>query len=260
MTRFRELVLRIAMVRGRAIKLGGAAALHLLDEERAQVRTMHPDEMVFLDAERPDRIESEYQWAADQEHPDVVIEVDNTTDMRRNKLLVYADWGFPELWVEVPEAYSPSRPRGRRPGLTIYVLEEGEYRERAESQAFPSLSAADAHRALNERSLSAETVAVAERVGRALGLQERTGPEDDPLLRRQRAEARAEGRAEANAANVRELLRHRGVPVSAAFPGDLTASDWTLLRNAPPAAATAAALVAGNVAGVFRRLRESGDS
>lgn len=260
LARFRELVLRIAMVRGRAIRLGGAAALHLLDEERAQVRAMHPDEMVFLDPERPDRIESEYGWAADQEHPDVVLEVDNTTDIRRNKLLIYADWGFPELWVEVPEAYSPSRPRRRRPGLTIYVLEDGEYRETGKSRAFPGLLAAEAHRALNEPALSAETVAVADRVGRTLGLREGTGPDDDPLLRRQRADARADERAAGNAAAVRELLRHRRIPVSAAFPGDLSASDWTLLRGASPAAVTTAALIAESLAGVFRRLREPADS
>ena len=137
LSRFGKFVERVAMVRGAPIMLGRAAGLHLLDADRAQVRAMHPDEMVFFDPERQERIGSEYEWAADQEYPDVVLEVDNTTDVRRNKLLVYADWGFPELWVEVPEVYSPSRPRGRRPGLTIYLLEAGEYRESRESRAFP---------------------------------------------------------------------------------------------------------------------------
>ena len=72
----------------------------------------------------------------------MVVEVDNTTDVRRNKLLVYADWGFPELWVEVPNAYSPSRPRGRQPGLTIYLLESGVYPESGVSRAFPGLETA----------------------------------------------------------------------------------------------------------------------
>lgn len=99
LTMFRKFVERVAMVRGAPIMLGGEAGLHLLDADRAQVRAMHPDEMVFLDPQRQDRIGSRYVWGGPQEHPDVVLEVDDTTDVRRSKLLVYADWGFPELWV-----------------------------------------------------------------------------------------------------------------------------------------------------------------
>ena len=260
LTMFRKFVERVAMVRGSPIMLGGAAGLDLLDAERAQVRAMHPDEMVFLDPDRQERIGSKYEWAADQEHPDVVLEVDNTTDVRRNKLLVYADWGFPELWVEVPEAYSPSRPRGRRPGLTIYVLEAGEYRESGESRAFPGLRAEEAHRVLNERGSSPETAALASRVGRALGLREGTGPEDDPLLREQRAEARAAQLAEANAATARELLRSRNLAISAEFPADLSGADRAVLGRASPAAVAVAGFTAGSVADFFHRLRESGAS
>ena len=257
---FRRFVVRVEMVRGSPIMLGGEAGLQLLDAERRQVRAMHPDEMVFLDPERQDRIGSQYVWGAPGEHPDVVLEVDATTDVRRNKLLVYADWGFPEVWVEVPEAYSPSRARDRRPGLTIYVLEDGEYRESGESRAFPGLKAEEGHRVLNEWAPSPETAALASRVGRALGLREGTGPEDDPLLREQRAEARAEGRAEANAAITREVLRGRGVAVSTAFPADLSVADRTTLGRASPAVVAAAAVSAGSVADFLRRLHESGDS
>ena len=261
---FASFVERIAMVRGSPILLGRSAGLQLLDVDRAQVRAMHPDEMVFLDPESEMRIGSEYAWQAEQEHPDVVLEVDDTTDVRRNKLLVYADWGFPELWVEVPEAYSPSRPRGRRPGLTIYVLDDGEYRQSEESRAFPSLKAEEAHRVMNERTPSAETTALASRVGRALGLREGTGPEDDPLLREQRAEGRAEGRAEqraeARAVIAREMLRVRGLPVSAEFPADLPLADQTVLEQASPGAVAAAAVSAGSVAGFLRRLRRAEDS
>lgn len=252
LTMFRKFVERVAMVRGAPIMLGGASGLQLLDSERRQVRAMHPDEMVFLDPARQDRIASEYEWAAAQEHPDVVLEVDDTTDVRRSKLLVYADWGFPELWVEVPEAYSPSRPRGRQPGLTIYLLEEGRYRESGESRAFPGLSAGEAHRVMNERTPSAEMVALASRVGRALGLRTGTGPEDDLLLREQRAEART--------AIAREVLRRRGIVVSAAFPADLTAADQTVLEQASPAAVAASAMSAEDVADFLHRLRKSGTS
>ena len=56
-------------------------------------------------------------------YPDVVLEVDHTTDVRRGKLKLYESWGFPELWVEVPEHRVASRPRGLVPGLTIHLLE-----------------------------------------------------------------------------------------------------------------------------------------
>ncbi len=39
---------------------------------------------------------------------------------------LYEAWGFPEVWVDVPETgYAPSRPAGLSPGLTIHVLEDG---------------------------------------------------------------------------------------------------------------------------------------
>ena len=249
---FASFVERVAMVRGAPILLGRSAGLDLLDADRAQVRAMHPDEMVFMDPESETRIGSEYAWQAEQEHPDVVVEVDDTTDVRRNKLLVYADWGFPELWVEVPEVYSPSRRRSRRPGLTIYLLEDGEYRESGESRAFPGLRAEEAHRVLNERTPSAETAALASRVGRALGLREGTGPEDDPLLREQRAEGRA--------VIVREVLRVRGLTVSAEFPADLPAAGQTVLEQASPGAVAAAATSASSMADFLHRLRRAEDS
>ena len=258
LARLAEFVKQVAMVRGSPIKLGRGAALHLLDADRAQVRAMHPDEMVFLDPERQERIGSEYEWGSDQEHPDVVLEVDSTTDVRRNKLLVYADWGFPEVWVEVPDAYSRSRPPGRKPGLTIYVLESGTYRESEESRAFPRLRAEEAHRVLNERAESAETVALVGRVGRALGRREGTGPQDNLLLREQRAEARAEERAEANAATARTVMEGRGITVSPSFPSTLSARDARTLRLASPAAVATAALNARSVADFLHRLRESG--
>ena len=42
--------------------------------------------------------------------PDVVLEVDNTTDVRRGKLGLYESWGFPEVWVVVPDEPEPNRP------------------------------------------------------------------------------------------------------------------------------------------------------
>ena len=163
----------------------------------------------------------------EHDFPDVVLEVDHTTDARRRKLPQYEAWGFPEVWIEVPEARAPSRPRSRRSGLTIHLLEDGAYRQAAQSRAFPGWTAAEIHAALNEETLSAQTSAVLERVGAVLGERVGTGPDDDPLLgaqrRRSRAEGHAEGRAEGHAEGraelARALLAARGIEVSPGFPG-----------------------------------------
>ena len=42
--------------------------------------------------------------------PDVVLEVDLTTDVRRGKLAMYESWGVPDVWVEVPEVPDPGQP------------------------------------------------------------------------------------------------------------------------------------------------------
>ena len=147
--------------------------------------------------------------------PEVVLEVDHTTDARRCKLGRYEAWGFPEVWIEVPDARSASRPRSRRSGLTIHLLQDGEYRESAASRAFPGWTAVEIHAALNEETFSAQTSAVLERVGAILGEREGTGPDDDPLLGAHRRRSRAEERVELAQA----LLAARGIEVSAGFPG-----------------------------------------
>ena len=149
--------------------------------------------------------------------PDVVLEVDNTTDVRRGKLGFYESWGFSEVWVEVPDHPARSRPASLRPGLTLHVLEGEGYRAMISSRAFPGWTARQIHRALNERELSGETTAELRRLGRALGAADGTGPDDHPFLR----EERAEGRTEALHTAVVEILATRGIPVSPAFAGRL---------------------------------------
>ena len=124
----------------------------------------------------------------------MTLEVDNTTDVRRGKLLLYEAWGFPELWVEVPDARAPSRPAGRASGLTIHLLEDGTYQASPESRAFPGWRAEDIHSAFNEAVPSPRTHAILERLGRALGARGGTGPDDDPLLRSLRRESEQRGR------------------------------------------------------------------
>ena len=144
----------------------------------------------------------------EDDFPDVVLEVDYSTDARRGKLGLYESWGFPEVWVEVPDRRAPSRPRGRMAGLTIHVLEAGAYRVSRVSRAFPAWTAEDIHASLNETTPSERTYAVVERVGMALGAREGTGPEDDPLLRSQRRQGRAEGIRQ-GLERERELLRRQ---------------------------------------------------
>ena len=152
------------------------------------------------------------------------LEVDHTTDVRRGKLSLYEEWGFPEVWVEVPERYAPSRPAARLSGLVIHLLQGGRYRTVPVSRAFPGWTAEEIHTALNEPALSAATGEVLARVGRALGAREGTGPDDMPWLRTQRREGRAEGLAEGRTEGRREaraetmnvvagrILAARGMP------------------------------------------------
>ena len=227
--------------------------------------------MLFLHPERVELTVSRYLSVGKDEFPDVVLEVDHTTDVRGNRLKLYEEWGFPELWVEVPNAFSPSRPRGLKRGLRIYLLEGGRYVQSEESRAFPGWLAEEIHRALNEIVISDETSEVLSRVGRALGAREGTGPDDHHLLRsigRQKhaegiaeghaaglAEGHAKGRAEGLAATVRQLLRQRGVAVSAAFPEDLPPEDRAALQEASPEAVVAAASGAESQADCIARLK-----
>ena len=216
--RLTGLVRLIAAVRGAPVECFGRTDLTERDEHGEPHLIMQADESVYLHPARA-TLPRPVLTVGEHDVPDVVLEVDHTTDARRLKLGQYEAWGFPEVWVEVPEASTPSRPRSLRPGLTIHLLEDGRYRESAESRAFPGWTAVEIHAALNELALSARTSAVLERVGTVLGQREGTGPDDDPLLGSQRRRSHAEGHAEGRTALARALLAARGIEVSAGFPG-----------------------------------------
>ena len=242
------LLRELAMTRGSPIECRGAASLHLLDAEAGQVGVIHPDQMVFLDPEAAE-LPNDFRVVGEGAHPDVVLEVDHTTDVRRGKLTRYEEWGFPELWVEVPDTFSAGRRGGLRPGLRIYVLEDGRYTPSAVSRALPGWRAEEIHRALNERAISPETSRALARVGRTLGEREGTGPDDDPLLGPYGRQQRAVGFVEM----VREVLEVRGVAVSAAFAGRLT-PHLEDLGPEPRKAITAAACAAASESDFFARL------
>ena len=183
----------IAGVRGSPIECYGTMDLLLRNEQGEKWRIMQADQSLYLHPGRA-RLPTEAMEIGWHDRPDVVLEVDHTTDVRRGKLGLYEAWGFPEVWVDVPEArYAVRRPAGLAPGLTIHLLEGGGYRTATQSRAFPGWSAAEIHTALNEVALSAQTSRVLRRTGRALGAREGTGPDDTPWLRMERQESRAEG-------------------------------------------------------------------
>ena len=241
--RLAGLLKTISHVRGSPIETFGAADLLVRDARGAHLRIMQADQTVYL------RPRATRPWGPAIEVgsdllPDIVLEVDNTTDVRRGKLALYESWGFPELWVEVPDTPSPSRPAGLRPGLTIHLLEERGFRTAPSSHAFPGWTADEIHRALNEPEWSAATTAALRRVGRALGAAEGTGPDDDPLLRAERLE----GRVEAQRAAVLQVFRTRGLTVSAALPRRLAE-----LGDASTAVLVQAALECRHEADFLRR-------
>ena len=222
---------RIAEVRGSPIESYGSTDLLLRDAGGEPRRIMQADESVYLHPARA-KLPGAAMVVGEDDFPDAVLEVDHTTDVHRGKLDLYESWSFPEVWVEVPEAPSPSRPHRRRPGLTIHLLEHGRFRVVAESRAFPGWRAEEIHLALNEPVPSAQTSAAVERVAAALGAREGTGPDDDLLLRSQRRQGFEHGRARM----VRQTLLSRGIAVSPRFPAGAdtfaAASEEVLLEAA----------------------------
>ena len=201
----------IAAARGSPIICLGTMDLELRGEDGERRRIMQADQSIYLHPERS-RLPDDGMVLGEHDVPDVVVEVDHTTDVRRGKLGLYEAWGFPEVWVEVPNRYSPSRPARRRPELTIHLLEGGEYRTAPESRAFAGWTAEEIHAALNEPTVSEATVRTLDRVGRALGAREGTGPDDMPWLRAYREEARTRARAKTLAAAAGTILASRGMP------------------------------------------------
>ena len=183
--------------------------------------------------------------------PDVVLEVDHSTDVRRGKLPRYEAWGFPEVWVDVPDERAAGQPRSRRSGLTIHLLENGRFESTPSSRAFPRWTAEEIHRALNEHLPSEQTMTVLRRVGRALGAREGTGPDQDRWLRYERDESRAEGRAEGMIAAVAALLESRGVAVDA----DL-AARLAVFGDKSPVELMRAAQECGSAENLLQRLSD----
>ena len=217
--RLARLAERIAASRGSPIETFGTADLVRRDARGKPRVLMQADQILYLHPrwteELPARVDVDGGGL-----PDVVLEVDHSTDVRVRKLPLYEAWGFPEVWVDVPDARSPSRPKSRLPGLTIHLLEDGRFRTAESGLAFPGWTADEIHRALNERGMSASTEDALHRVGAAMGAAEGTGPDDDSWLRHHRDEGRAEGRYE----SVLAVLAERGIEAGPDLPARIAAA------------------------------------
>ena len=250
----------LASLRGSEIECMGSADLVCRDALGHRRWLMQADEVLYLHPVRSRPRGSVIDIERDP-LPDVVLEVDYTTDVRTRKLAIYMEAGFPEVWVLVP-------PRSRRAGparVTIQVRDGKGYRTAQESAAIPGFETDEIFCALTERPWSESTWRAVERVARAMGEREGTGPEDDPLSRsliregeatgfaRGQSEGEARGRREERVAMARAVLRSRGVAMSLKLDEELPA----LAGDTSAEALTAAALACTDAADFFRRVQES---
>ena len=76
---------------------------------------MQADQTVYLHPARAELLGSGAMVVGRHDYPDVVLEVDHTTDVRRRKLGIYEAWGFPEVgcWFRRSRADD-----GRSPGAS----------------------------------------------------------------------------------------------------------------------------------------------
>ena len=239
------------MLRGSRIKCFGSVDLVRRDAAGRRRWLMQADQVLFL---HPERVRWGRALEVDADPlPDVVLEVDHSTDVRRRKLGIYQESGFPEVWVLVP--WESSR---RAPGLAIHVRGKHGYAEAPESRAFPGWKAEEVFRALTEDPWTAGTARTLERVALAMGAREGTRPEDDPTTRSVslKAEARGyeRGRGKERAASIRAVLRARGIEAALDSP-----EDRELIGALPAEVLVAAALACTGEADFRRRAREQID-
>ena len=261
-----EMATRVAALRGSRIVSFGSADLVRRDAAGRLRWLMQADEVLYLHPERVHLAGRAIDVDTDP-LPDVVLEVDHSTDVRRRKLGIYKESGFPEIWVLVPwEAWR------RAPGLAIHVRRGGGYREEGSSRAFPGWRSEEIHRALTEDPLSAQARQALERMARAMGAREGRRPEDDPFTRsisreaerrgheKGRREGYEEGRREGHEQGlaagrieaVLAVLTARGIGSASGF-----AREREPLANLPLETSMAAATLCSDEADFRRRLREA---
>ena len=238
---------RIAAIRGSPIETFGTSDLLVRDAKGERMSILQADQILYLDPGRS-RPPGHAVEIGQDDLPDVILEVDLTTDVRRGKLAIYESWGFPEVWVDVPDKRSLSTGKNRPSELTIYLLVEGRYDTASASIAFPGWTAAEIHVALNEMDCSAATLEALTRVGGVLGARLGTGPDDDPFLGAQRRESRAEGARKVF--EVVQLLGARDIALTQAL---IDARE--VIVEAPLPVVQRAALACADADDFLRRIR-----
>ena len=93
----------IAGVRGSPIKCYGTMDLLVRDACGSQRWIMQADQSVYLHPLRAGLPGPSAMVVGENDFPDVVLEVDYSTDVRRGKLSLYESWGFPEVWLACDE-------------------------------------------------------------------------------------------------------------------------------------------------------------
>ena len=229
---------RVESLGGSRIESFGSADLARFNAGGNKHSLLQADEVLYLHP-RYSRLAGPAIDVDNDPLPDVVLEVDHTTDVRKRKLRIYEAWGFPEVWVLVPP-----ESRLRPPGVDIHLLRGGRYAEAPESEAFPGWQAEEIYLSLIEGSLSPRARPALERVAREMGAREGTGLEDDPIARSLLATERA--------VNVVAALRARGVEVTPAL-----AEDRALFGGLPANVLMAAAVACRDEADFHRRLRNA---
>lgn len=242
---------RIAAIRGSPIETFGTSDLLVRDAKGDRMSILQADQILYLDPARS-RPPGHAVEIGQDDLPDVILEVDLTTDVRRGKLAIYESWGFPEVWVDVPDKRSLSTGKNRPSELTIYLLVEGRYDTASASIAFPGWTAAEIHVALNEMDCSAATLEALTRVGGVLGARLGTGPDDDPFLGAQRRESRAEGARKVF--EVVQLLGARDIALTQALI-DAREDAREVIVEAPLPVVQRAALACADADDFLRRIR-----
>ena len=107
---------RIAAVRGSPVTCFGSLSLILLDAAGAPRRVMQPDESLYLRPVSANLPHSGDMVVGEHDFPDVVLEVDHTTDARRGKLKLYEAWGSRKYGSRCPPRPRPAARRAGFPG------------------------------------------------------------------------------------------------------------------------------------------------
>ena len=239
---------RFAMLRGSRIACFGSVDLVRLDATGRKRWLMQADQVLYLHPNRV-RLQGPAIDVDADPLPDVVLEVDHTTDVRRRKLDLYKESGFPEIWVLVPWESSV-----RAPGLTIHVRRGDVYREEAASRAFPGWKSEEIHRALTEDPMSEAAWCALERTALAMGEREGTKPEHDPLMRSMSTKSRAQGHAQGRLELVAVALGAKGIEVASDFT-----QYQTLLAGLSIERLKAAVLACTSEADFRRRIRDAAE-